>query len=206
MISKERIIDGCEDLFLKAGIRAVTMDDIAKHLGISKKTIYQHYSVKEKLIYTWVYGRILAEQQQLDLHISRSKNMIDQLIAMERLTLEIFAKINPILIQDLERYYTDSWLVVQRFKSEFLTSCLENLLIKGIAEGYIRSELDPLIIAKLYIGQMDLVFNQILYPNVKFDLYKVQSQILENFNFGICTNSGLELITNSNFNLTNWAW
>ncbi|BAU54547.1 hypothetical protein MgSA37_02723 [Mucilaginibacter gotjawali] len=37
MSQTERIILGSEELFLIAGIKSVTMDDIARHLGMSKK-------------------------------------------------------------------------------------------------------------------------------------------------------------------------
>ena len=45
---KQKIITESIELFMSYGLRSVTMDDIAKHLGISKKTIYQHFKDKEE--------------------------------------------------------------------------------------------------------------------------------------------------------------
>jgi len=47
---KEKIIKKSEELFLTLGFRNVTMDDIATGLGISKKTIYAHFSNKTELV------------------------------------------------------------------------------------------------------------------------------------------------------------
>ena len=47
---KEYIVEEADKLFCQYGFKSVTMDDIAKHLGISKKTIYQHFSDKNELV------------------------------------------------------------------------------------------------------------------------------------------------------------
>src|SRR3546814_2940816 len=48
---EERILSGAEELFCRYGIKSITMDDIAGHLGISKKTIYQFYKDKKELVH-----------------------------------------------------------------------------------------------------------------------------------------------------------
>ena len=47
---QQRIIDTAESMFFRFGIRSVTMDDIAKELGISKKTIYHYFADKDNLV------------------------------------------------------------------------------------------------------------------------------------------------------------
>ena len=47
---RERIIEGAAHLFKIYGIRAVTMDSLASHLGISKRTIYEVFSDKDELL------------------------------------------------------------------------------------------------------------------------------------------------------------
>jgi AcrR family transcriptional regulator len=58
MSQEERIIKGALDLFLQAGIKSVTMDDIARHLGMSKKTIYQFFGDKNELVVALVKDRL----------------------------------------------------------------------------------------------------------------------------------------------------
>ena len=58
MSQTERIVTGSEELFLKAGIKSVTMDDIAAHLGMSKKTIYQFFKDKNELVIALVKKKL----------------------------------------------------------------------------------------------------------------------------------------------------
>jgi AcrR family transcriptional regulator len=58
----ERIIQGGEELFLQAGIKSVTMDDIAKHLGMSKKTIYHFFSDKNELVIALVKKKLQEDE------------------------------------------------------------------------------------------------------------------------------------------------
>ncbi len=74
IVQIERIIQGGEELFLKAGIRSVTMDDIARHLGMSKKTIYQFFSDKNELVMALVKKKLLKDDEdQMNEIISRSE-------------------------------------------------------------------------------------------------------------------------------------
>ena len=50
MEQQERIVNKAHELFLRYGIRSVSMDEIANHLGMSKKTIYQFYADKDALV------------------------------------------------------------------------------------------------------------------------------------------------------------
>ena len=47
---KKEIVDNALKLFMRYGVRSVTMDDIAKELSISKKTIYQHFADKDEIV------------------------------------------------------------------------------------------------------------------------------------------------------------
>ena len=50
MEHKERILEKATDLFMRYGIRSITMDEIAAQLGISKKTIYQFFTDKDAMV------------------------------------------------------------------------------------------------------------------------------------------------------------
>jgi AcrR family transcriptional regulator len=187
MISKERIINGCEELFLKAGIKAVTMDDIAKHLGISKKTIYQHYAEKGALVYAWVENSVATSKQAISQKNIQTCFFLENLISMEKFIYEIFSRTNPIVIHDLQKYHSEAWLLFHQFKFGFLVRLLENILITGIADGFIGSEINSKIIATMRVRQYELVFDQNLYPATEFDLWEVQSQLFESLILGIGT-------------------
>ena len=113
----ERIIQGGEELFLKAGIKSVTMDDIARHLGMSKKTIYQFFKDKNELVIALVKKKLKEDEDQMSDIISQSGNVIEEMINMMKCSEEIFSRINPIVIHDLQKYHPDAWKQFQNFKS-----------------------------------------------------------------------------------------
>jgi TetR/AcrR family transcriptional regulator, cholesterol catabolism regulator len=194
MEQRERIIEGGEELFLKAGIKSVTMDDIARHLGMSKKTIYQFFKDKNELVIGLVKKKLHDDECQMAEIISQSGNVIEEMINMMKCSEEIFSRINPIVIHDMQKYHPDAWKHFQNFKADVLIHTLEELLTKGIKQGYIRPDIDVKIIARMRVSQVELGFNTAIFPVAEFSTWKVQYQFLEHFNYGICTLKGYKLL------------
>jgi len=194
MVQTDRIIQGGEELFLKAGIKSVTMDDIARHLGMSKKTIYQFFKDKNQLVLALVKKKLRDDEDQMAAIISQSGNVIEEMINMMKCSEEIFSRINPIVIHDMQKYHPDAWKQFQDFKSGVLINTLEQLLTKGINQGYIRPGIDVKIIARMRVYQVELGFNTTIFPVAEFSTWKVQLQFLEHFNYGICTLKGYKLL------------
>jgi AcrR family transcriptional regulator len=194
MVPIERIIQGGEDLFLKAGIKSVTMDDRARHLGISKKTIYHFFKDKNELVIALTKKKLQEDEDQMCAIMEHSDNVIEELINMMKCSEEIFSRINPIVIHDMQKYHPDAWKQFQNFKADVLVRTLEELLIKGIKQGYIRPEIDVKIIARMRVAQVELGFDTTQFPLAEFSPWKVQVQFLEHFNYGICTLKGYKLL------------
>jgi AcrR family transcriptional regulator len=194
MSQTERIIQGGEELFLSAGIKSVTMDDIAKHLGMSKKTIYQFFKDKNELVMALVKKKLQDDEDQMCDIIKQSGNVIEKMINMMKCSEEIFSRINPIVIHDLQKYHPDAWKQFQNFKSGVLMRTLEDLLSEGVKQGYIRPDIDVKIIARMRVTQVELGFNTTIFPVAEFNTWKVQQQFMEHFNYGICTLKGYKLL------------
>ncbi|MES2428358.1 MAG: TetR/AcrR family transcriptional regulator [Bacteroidota bacterium] len=190
----DRIIQGGEELFLTAGIKSVTMDDIARHLGMSKKTIYQFFKDKNELVIALVKKKLQQDEDQMCAIIDRSGNVIEEMINMMKCSEDIFSRINPIVIHDLQKYHPDAWAIFQSFKADVIVRTLEELLNKGIQQGYIRPDIDVKIMARMRVNQVEMGFNANIFPIAEFSTWKVQYQLLEHFNFGICTLKGFKLL------------
>lgn len=169
------------------------MDDIARHLAISKKTIYHFFKDKNELVIALVKKKLKEDEDQMCDIIEKADNVIEEMINMMKCSEEIFARINPIVIHDLQKYHPDAWKQFQNFKSDVLVRTLEELLTKGITQGYIRPEIDVKIIARMRMLQVEMGFNTTLFPVNEFNTWKVQYQLLEHFNYGICTLEGYRL-------------
>ncbi|MVN21699.1 TetR/AcrR family transcriptional regulator [Mucilaginibacter arboris] len=190
----ERIIQGGEELFLQAGIKSVTMDDIAKHLGMSKKTIYHFFSDKNELVIALVKKKLEEDECQIKSIMQNSANVIEEMINMMKCSEEIFSRINPIVIHDMQKYHPDAWSEFQKFKADVLVKTLGHLLTKGIEQGFIRPDIDVKILAKMRVNQVEMGFNTSIFPVAEFSTWKVQYQLLEHFNYGICTLKGHKLL------------
>jgi AcrR family transcriptional regulator len=194
MSQTERIIEGSLELFLQAGIKSVTMDDIAKHLGMSKKTIYQVFKDKNELVIALIKKRLEDDEKDMAEIIGKSSNVIEEMINMMKCSEEIFSRANPIVIHDLQKYHPEAWKEFQNFKSEVIVRTLEELLTKGIAQGYIRPDIDVKVLARMRVMEVEMGFNTAIFPANEFNIWKVQQQLLEHFNFGICTLKGYKLL------------
>lgn len=194
MSQTERIIKGAEDLFLTSGIRSITMDDIARHLGMSKKTIYQFFKDKNELVIALTKKKLQEDEEQIIDIVSKAANVIEEMMNMTKCSEEIFSRINPVVIHDLQKYHTEAWNDFQKFKVEFLTQKMEELLTKGMGQGYIRTDIDVKIIARMRVNQVELGFNTSIFPVSEFSPWKVQIQFLDHFNYGICTLEGYKLL------------
>ena len=190
----QRIIQGGEELFLTAGIKSVTMDDIAKHLGMSKKTIYQFFKDKNELVIALVKKKLKEDEDQIAEIMSKSGNVIEEMINMMKCSEDIFSRINPIVIHDMQKYHPDAWSEFQKFKADVLISTLEELLTKGMKQGYIRPDIDVRIIARMRVSQVEMGFNTSIFPMAEFNPRKVHVPFLEHFNYGICTLKGYKLL------------
>src|SRR5688572_19650675 len=93
--TEEKIVNGAAELFFKYGIRSVTMDDIAKHLGMSKKTIYQYYKEKDEIVHKLMQARLKKDECSFAECAEKAENIVDEVFSMMKNIHEIFSKINP---------------------------------------------------------------------------------------------------------------
>jgi len=190
----ERILNGSLELFFKAGIKSVTMDDIARHLGISKKTIYQFFADKNELVVALVKKKLKEDQDEMCAIMNKPANVVEQMVDMMKCSEEIFSRVNPAVIHDMQKYHPDAWQVFQRFKTEVVVSTFEELLTKGKDQGYIRAEVDVKIMARMRMAQVEMGFDPSVFPMAEFNPWRVQQQFHEHFNYGICTLEGYKLL------------
>lgn len=154
-----QLIGTCLDLFMKFGIKSLTMDDISRKLGISKKTLYQFVSDKKDLVNKGM--KLCLEEEQLILAqtTKESENAIDELIGFTRFVNSRLRDLNASVMYDIQKYHLDSWAMMQEHKQNFVrNSILENTK-RGIKEGLYRENLNPEIITSLYMLMMDGLFH-----------------------------------------------
>ena len=194
MEPKERILKGAEELFFKYGIKSITMDDIAKHLAISKKTIYQYFADKNELVEILMAMKLKEDECEFKQIHQESENMVVEFFNMMKHMGEMFAKINPTIFYDLQKYHPNAWKLFKEFKQDCMASMVESTIDRGIKEGLVRSDLNAKILSRLRIEQVEMGFNSEIFPPDKFKMVDVQIAMIDHFLYGICTLKGHKLI------------
>ena len=193
-VIKERILHKAEELSRSIGFKAVTMDELANQLGISKKTIYQYYVDKHALVDDVMSEVIKKSQVVCHTTSKNAENAIDEIFMTMQQIRKDFLHLNPIIIHDLQRYYPETYHKFQSHKNNFIFKLIHDNLVNGISQGYYRPEINPEILAKFRLESMLLGFNQQVFPTEKYKLIDVTHAILDHFLYGISTSKGLQLI------------
>lgn len=189
---KERIIKSALNLFWRYGIRSVTMDDIARDLGISKRTIYQHYSDKEAILALVIQEEIRTQKCEMEKLEKLAENPIEEAMYATVQMQETLADMNPTLLYDLKKYYPNAWELFQNYKQEYIIRNIRNNLVKGIEMGLYRSDIDVDVLSLLRVEQIVLAFDPTVYPAKRFNIMHVQTQFLMHFLRGILSEKGFE--------------
>jgi TetR/AcrR family transcriptional regulator, cholesterol catabolism regulator len=175
---KLEIIERASVVYTKYGIKSITMDDLARELGMSKKTIYKYFEDKNDLVRS-----IIEMKSEMDKAIcincqQNSENAIDDLIKISELVVEHIGNVNPTVFYDLKKYHPDAWEVMVKHKWEFVFSMIQRNIERGIEEGVYRTDLNSEIISKLYVASTDAIMNVEIFPWPNFKFYEVFTELI----------------------------
>ena len=187
---KEKIVAGAGNMFTKYGVRSVTMDDVARELSISKKTIYQHFKDKDEIVTVATAAHMEMEKREFREIAETAVDAIDEIARLSTCVRKNVAELNPSLLFDLQKYHRKAWEVYMEFKNEFIMNSIKHKLHRGISEGYYRDEIDPEMLAILRVEQVQMAFDEKIFPRTKFDFREVQMQMFDHFVNGLVTKKG----------------
>lgn len=163
----DRIVDTAMHAFATKGIKAVKMDDIAKLLGISKRTLYEVFENKEILLYEGVKKyKALKEEEFHQIYIE-SADVMDILLKIYRMKVEEFKVTCPEFYSDLSKYPS-----VQEFFSrdkELQHNRFVEFLKRGVDEGYFRKDLNLNLLANLFSFVMQHIMEEQLYKTCSIE-------------------------------------
>ncbi|MEP7128075.1 MAG: TetR/AcrR family transcriptional regulator [Chitinophagales bacterium] len=192
--TRERILEAAQELFYSYGIRSITMDDIARHLSISKKTIYQYFDDKHQIVHVLCKMDCDSNVERMLSIANNSLDAIDEILQSMEFLSDMLSKMNPNLIYDLQKYHPESWKDLNTFREQHLLGTVETNLKKGIKQGLYRSDINVRIIAKLRVEEIQMGLTPALFSPSKFNIHEVQIALLEHFLYGILTMQGIRLL------------
>ena len=194
-IEKE-ILTRSVSLFNRYGLRPVTMDDIAKDLSISKKTLYKYFANKEELVrkgvnesFTSISSRMLALLDYKD------GNAIDMLFQMDAQICVSIEEHDPSIQFQLERYYPEVSASLEKRKREIIFRLITENIKRGKEEGIYREELNAEIVSFLYYSRARLMLQEeSFFEQSKWSITEIMREILIYHIRGIASADGIEYL------------
>jgi TetR/AcrR family transcriptional regulator, cholesterol catabolism regulator len=184
------------ELYMKYGIKSITMDDVARELGISKKTLYLYVTDKEDLVGKFIDTEIELRKKQICNCFRIGYNAIEELFEISVFMNKMIRDQNPATDYDLKKYYPQHYQKIVKTKREGIYSYILLNLKKGIKEGLYRKDLNEEIIAKLYLSRSENIHSNELFTVEEFTSVKLFIELLNYHVRGIATEKGISVLEN----------
>ncbi|MDA3953989.1 MAG: TetR/AcrR family transcriptional regulator [Bacteroidales bacterium] len=190
----ENILLKVGELYNKYGIKSVTMDDIARELGISKKTLYLYFENKSELVSKVLDFNLEKRNCTFKELYKKDQNAVEELLEVGMHVIKSLQEYNPSTEYDLKKYYPDLYNRLHTVKKEKMYEAVLKNTIKGKKEGLFRADLDNEIISKMQTGRFlnmgaDEFFNanDVMKPKYILELFIYHIR-------GIANSKGLEVL------------
>lgn len=190
---RERILLKAEELFWKYGIRSITMDDIAKDVGISKKTIYQQFTDKDEIVYQVTLYRLDRNRDNVDCSRASASDPIGEMFFASAQIRKHIADMNPALVIDIQRHHPRAWKLFTDYRDKYVLESIRVNLLRGVEEGLYRPDIDVDVMARLRVELINMAFNAHAFPMDRLSMMDVQLQLLHHFIRGILTYKGFTI-------------
>ena len=191
---KNKIISKCEELFLELGFKNVTMDDIAYAMGISKKTIYIHFSNKTELIENVVFSVLEFFHKNIEQINKEAVNPIEELYDIKMFVMNYLKNERGSTQFQLKKYYPNIFEQLEVKKFQKMHSSVEKGLKKGIKLNLFRDNIDVGFISRVYFMGMTGIRNTDVFSEEDFSKNYLMESYLEYHLRAIVTAKGLKIL------------
>lgn len=154
---RQRIINAFKELAVMRGFSRVTVDELAAHTGISKRTIYRYFNSKEEIILSVVEDFMGILEKSIQHELASSDKPVEKI----RNTLKAIPRniklLGPLAIYDLQKYYPHIWEKIEQFRAERIQKIFEGFL-SGDEQGYFK-KVNPKIFSTALLSSIRSVIN-----------------------------------------------
>lgn len=185
------ILERVRELFFKFGVRSVSIDDICRDIGISKKKMYQYVRSKNELVEKLLELERVNFEIIFDTYNFEGVNAIDILLTVSKEVGEHFRDVSPSMTFDLEKYYPDIYHKHIEERIEFIFGKIKINIEKGINQGMYRNDLSIELVARLYIRRLIDLHNPEFFPADKFSFQTLFDVMFDTFIRGIANEQGI---------------
>ena len=191
---RTRIIDGAADLLKTYGLKTVTMDSLAGHLGMSKRTIYEVFKDKDELLIEVLKQMAKKQQDLMERILKESGNALIAIFRLMEINIDFFQNTSPVFQAELKKYHYE--VLMKKYDKCDMPDFRNNqqIIDRGIKEKLFRKDIHSDLANRCLYSLVRSVLDFELYPFENFTRKEVIKQSVINYLRGISTQEGLELI------------
>ncbi|MCC7465571.1 MAG: TetR/AcrR family transcriptional regulator [Saprospiraceae bacterium] len=191
---QEKWLKRVEELFFNLGIKSLTMDDVARELGISKKTLYSFVENKDDLV-AKVMERHMAEQCKVDevMH-AEAANAVDEMVRLIQHIVADLGKMKPNVVHEMQRYHREIWNRINDFQHSYILNLTRQNLEWGRRDGLYRTDFDLEAAARFYIAGAMIIFDDRYFPKPPYTYDFLFKEFITNYLHSIISKKGLQLL------------
>lgn len=193
---KESIVEKASDMFLTLGFKSVTMDDIAQEMGISKKTIYVHFSNKAKLVDAVSFYLFNCICDGIDNISDGSENPIEELYDIKMFVMQHLKNEKASPQYQLKKYYPQTYKKLHAEQFKKMHGSVQESLQKGIETKVFRPTLNVDFIARMYFNGMVGIKDDSIFPSERYSKEELIESFLEYHLRAIVTDKGMAILNN----------
>ncbi len=190
---RDQILEAGTEKMRQVGIRSVSIDDICRQLGISKKTFYVYFASKDQLI---TEGLMLHERKLEQNILAKVEGKSTLEILREWMSIAHASGKDmeqpPPLLYDLQKYYPALYMLHKDHLYYMMYRNLIRFVRKGQEEGVLRADLNADSTAQLLAYSHRIIIEQVQqYPQRRDDIIDIAKQGMEIAGRGVLTEQGL---------------
>jgi TetR/AcrR family transcriptional regulator, cholesterol catabolism regulator len=190
----QKILSKVRELYRKYGIKSITMDDVARELAISKKTLYQFVSDKDDLVGKYIDYEIDLRQEEICKCFNTGFNAIEELFEISVFMNKMMKDQNPVTEHDLRKYYPHHYIKTVNTRRDRMYNYILLNLKKGKGEGLYRDDMSEEVIAKLYLSRSENIHTNELFTVEEFTSIRLFTELLTYHIRGIATEKGITVL------------
>lgn len=190
---EEKILERAHELFVKQGIRSVTMDELAQSLGISKRTIYEHYVDKKTLVEQDAKRFHQHMKVETDMIVHAADNVMKGVTGVMNYVKGMLQVVSPVYFTDMKRYYPTAFEFISQRREMRKVDVTKVLIERGIREGVFKADINVELVA-FFVNGVVLTDHEIMCEISDLRYGDFERDVLFAYFIGIATEEGRELI------------
>jgi AcrR family transcriptional regulator len=181
---KDKILDMAANKIQIHGLKKFTIDEIARDLKISKKTIYKYFSSKDEIVEEFFKTIVKSDKENMESSLKRQNNFMSKIHCIVYSNHKYKLPIN--LINEAKIYYPKEWNKIQELK-QYKLNAIKELLKEGVSSGIIKQDINLPILTKMLEQTVDIFLDYDFLMDNKMKFSEAIQEVLKIILYGIST-------------------